>query len=103
MTAAEVQRAVDPSLAYTTVLTSLVRLHEKGLVDRVRTGRSHTYTAVTDPAVTSARAMARAMEAGPDRTAVLAQFVGTLGPDALPMLRELLAEAEARQRDEPTP
>lgn len=103
MTAAQVQEAVDPTLAYTTVMTALVRLHDKGLVDRVRTGRSYTYTAVTDPAVQSARAMTRVMDAAPDRSAVLAQFVGTLGADAVPVLRELLAEAEQRQQDEPAP
>src|SRR4051794_2815880 len=77
MNPSEVQQAVDPSLAYTTVMTTLVRLNDKGLVDRVRTGRSYTYTAVMDPAVQSARAMTKAMDAAPDQSAVLAQFVGS--------------------------
>ncbi|MTV27594.1 BlaI/MecI/CopY family transcriptional regulator [Nitriliruptoraceae bacterium ZYF776] len=37
-------------LAYTTVMTVLVRLHEKGLVDRVRRGRGFDYTPKFDEA-----------------------------------------------------
>ena len=37
-------------LAYTTVMTVLVRLHEKGLVDRVRRGRGFDYTPRFDEA-----------------------------------------------------
>ncbi len=35
-------------LAYTTVMTILVRLHEKGLVTRRKDGRNYRYTAAVD-------------------------------------------------------
>ncbi|MEX1162749.1 MAG: BlaI/MecI/CopY family transcriptional regulator [Nitriliruptor sp.] len=37
-------RRKSDRLAYTTVMTVLVRLHDKGLVDRVRRGRGFDYT-----------------------------------------------------------
>ena len=43
----EVREALAPDrpLAYTTVLTVLSRLHDKGLVERRKEGRSHLYSA----------------------------------------------------------
>ena len=38
----------DRRLAYTTVMTILVRLHEKGLVTREKDGRNYRYTAAVD-------------------------------------------------------
>jgi predicted transcriptional regulator len=38
----------DRRLAYTTVMTILVRLHEKGLVTRGKEGRNYRYTAAVD-------------------------------------------------------
>jgi predicted transcriptional regulator len=38
----------DRRLAYTTVMTILVRLHEKGLVTRQKDGRNFRYTAAVD-------------------------------------------------------
>jgi predicted transcriptional regulator len=40
--------ASDRRLAYTTVMTILVRLHEKGLVTRDKDGRNFRYTAAVD-------------------------------------------------------
>ena len=37
-------RPRDEQLAYTTVMTVLSRLHEKGLLDRVKAGRGYDYT-----------------------------------------------------------
>ena len=44
---ADVQRALERerSIAYTTVMTTLVRLHEKGLLERERDGRRYLYRA----------------------------------------------------------
>ena len=38
----------ERQLAYTTVMTILVRLHEKGLVTRQKDGRHYIYTAAVD-------------------------------------------------------
>ena len=43
-TPAEVEQAMDAGLAYTTVMTTLTRLHGKGLVQRVRSGRAYAYS-----------------------------------------------------------
>lgn len=40
--------AADRKLAYTTVMTVLVRLHEKGYVSREASGRSYSYEAAMD-------------------------------------------------------
>lgn len=40
--------SVDRRLAYTTVMTVLVRLHEKGLVTRQKDGRHFQYTAAVN-------------------------------------------------------
>lgn len=37
-------RTADEPLAYTTVMTVLARLHDKGLVERVKAGRGYDYT-----------------------------------------------------------
>jgi BlaI family penicillinase repressor len=42
-TVAEVQRALDDELAYTTVLTVLRILEDKGYVDHTAEGRAHRY------------------------------------------------------------
>lgn len=38
------RRPKQEQLAYTTVMTVLARLHEKGLVDRIKEGRGYDYT-----------------------------------------------------------
>lgn len=40
--------SAERQLAYTTVMTILVRLHEKGLVTRQKDGRQYRYTAAVD-------------------------------------------------------
>lgn len=82
-------------LAYTTVVTVLSRLHEKGLLDRVKQGRSFAYLAVSDEARLTARRLRAVLEHGPDREAVLAHFVGDLSPTDAALLRRLIASAPA--------
>ncbi len=43
-------RGKREQLAYTTIMTILVRLHEKGFLDRVRRGRSYDYWPLFDEA-----------------------------------------------------
>lgn len=85
--------AGDP--AYTTVLTILSRLHDKGLVTRVRAGRGHLYTPVRDEAGHAAAAMRDLLDGGGDRAAVLARFVSELSEEDERLLERLLrADAE---------
>jgi predicted transcriptional regulator len=96
MTPTEVRDALGGALAYTTVMTVLTRLHDKGEVTRHPVGRGYAYAA-QDPAELTARRMQRLLDAeDADRAAVLMRFVGTLGPDDEHLLRTLLATREAQ-------
>jgi predicted transcriptional regulator len=92
LTAAEVQQKVGDSLAYNTVQTILTRLHEKGLVQRRKVGRSHAYWAVNDAATTAAAQMSAALAGRGDRQVVLQQFAASLSPHDAAVLRDLLGE-----------
>src|ERR1700743_2600024 len=82
MTPAQVRGALGGELAYTTVMTVLGRLHDKGEVTREQVGRGYAYTAIQDSVELAARRMRRLLDAeGADRPAVLMRFVGTLAPD----------------------
>ncbi|HEY3750462.1 MAG TPA: BlaI/MecI/CopY family transcriptional regulator [Pseudonocardiaceae bacterium] len=91
MTPAQVRDALGGELAYTTVMTVLGRLHDKGEVTRQQVGRGYAYTAIQDSVELAARRMQRLLDAeGADRPAVLMRFVGALAPDDENLLRGLL-------------
>jgi predicted transcriptional regulator len=90
-----VQEEVGGDLAYTTVMTALTRLHEKGAVKRERVGRAFAYTPVLDEAGTAAAQMRELLGSGADREAVLARFVDSLSEDEEKILVELLRETQA--------
>jgi predicted transcriptional regulator len=94
MTPAQVRDHVGRDLAYTTVMTVLARLAEKGHVTRERVGRAYAYRAVRDEAEVTARQMQRLLDTGDDRAAVLSRFVGVLSDDDEQLLVELLRRAE---------
>jgi predicted transcriptional regulator len=90
MTPGQVREALDADLAYTTVMTVLARLCEKGVVTRRRTGRAFAYQAVLDDDEITARQMQRLLDTRNDRAAVLSRFVGTLSDDDERLLVDLL-------------
>jgi len=90
LTPAEVRRRLGGPLAYTTVMTVLARLYDKGMATRQRSGRAFAYRAVPDLAEITARQMQRLLDAGGDRTAVLSRFVGVLSDDDEAVLAGLL-------------
>ena len=98
MTPAQVRDHLGGDLAYTTVMTVLARLSEKGLVTRERVGRAYAYTAIRDEAEVTARQMQRLLDAGDDRAAVLSRFVGVLSDDDERLLIDLLRRAEGGDR-----
>jgi predicted transcriptional regulator len=93
LTAGQVQQELGAGLAYTTVMTALSRLHDKGAVSRERAGRAYAYTPVLDVAGMAAVRMRALLEAGEDREAVLAQFVGALSHEDEQLLADLLKQA----------
>lgn len=92
LTPGEVRDRLDRELAYTTVMTVLTRLAEKGAAAREPQGRGYAYAAVTDPAARIAAAMHRAMD-GNDHEAVLQRFVRSLSPADEQLLARLLHES----------
>ena len=92
---AQVLAELGGDLAYTTVMTTLVRLHEKGAVTRERVGRAYAYTPA-DTATVTARRMHRVLDSGEDRENVLARFLDELDPDEVPVLARLLRDASRR-------
>ncbi len=89
----EVRDRLGSELAYTTVMTVLTRLAEKGLASRERSGRGYAYAAITDDAELAARQMSKVLDAQENRAAVLARFVGALQPGDESVLADLLARA----------
>jgi predicted transcriptional regulator len=83
--------AVDqPRPAYTTVVTTLTRLQEKGALLRERHGRAYRYTPTADDAGMAARRIARLLDAANDRDTVLLRFVADLSAHDEELLRGLL-------------
>lgn len=90
LTPGQVQGAIGPELARTTVTTILSRLHEKGAVARTRAGRGFAYTPTEDAPGLTARRMHSELRKEPDRGTVLARFVSQLSDEDERLLRELL-------------
>ena len=89
MTPARVRDALGGDLAYTTVLTVLSRLFDKGEIAREPAGRGYAYSAPYDAAALTARRMALLLD-DTDRAAVLTRFVDGLSPGDEHLLRSLL-------------
>jgi len=107
MTPAEVRAELPDDLAYTTVMTTLSRLHAKNALERVLQGRAYAYSLAGS--VDGARAnvtahhMLRLLDDGSDRAAVLARFVNDLQPEDEKVLAELLQRLPApRSRRAPS-
>ena len=101
LTPREVQRELGEGLAYTTVMTALARLHEKGVVTREKQGRAYAYTPLLDtPGIAAAR-MRALLDEGGDREAVLARFLGTLSDSDERTLVELLSEVRPDDHHRP--
>lgn len=90
LNAAEVQSLLTSELAYTTVVTILSRMHDKGVLTRAKQGRAYRYAPVSDEPGLVARRMHRTMAAEADREAVLARFVDSLSDQDERLLRDLL-------------
>ncbi|MFE5602597.1 BlaI/MecI/CopY family transcriptional regulator [Streptomyces sp. NPDC093065] len=98
-TAGRVHERLGEDLAYTTVITILTRLLDKGVVTRERAGRSFTWQPVADQAGLAARRMRKVLDAENDREAVLTSFLTALEPADELLLRELLAHPRSEGGD----
>jgi predicted transcriptional regulator len=89
--AGDLQAEIGGDLAYTTVVTILTRLYDKGVLSRHREGRSYLYAPVTDRSGLTAARMREVLDSAEYRGAVLARFVSGLGADDERILKDLLA------------
>ena len=91
----EVRAELGDDLAYTTVMTTLSRLHGKGALTRHRAGRGFAYGLPGGPdaaqASMTAHRMLQLLDAGEDRAGVLSRFVADLRPEDEELLNGLLA------------
>jgi predicted transcriptional regulator len=94
LTPGEVLDRLGGGLAYTTVVTILSRLHAKGVLTRLRSGRAYSYAPVADEPGLAARRMRGVLDAEADRQAVLARFVSGLSPEDEDVLRRVLADPD---------
>jgi predicted transcriptional regulator len=94
LTARQVRDRLPGGLAYTTVLTILSRLYDKGMLVRRRAGRGYAYAPVRDEASHTAEQMHALLEHGSDREAVLSRFVSELSRADEELLHRLLAGHE---------
>ena len=92
LTASAVQRELGSTLAYSTVVTILSRLHAKGVLNRTPHGRAFAYVPVADEPGLAARRMRQVLDAESDRGRVLARFVSDLSDEDEHLLRSLLAK-----------
>jgi predicted transcriptional regulator len=94
LTPGEVRDVLDPSgeLSYSTVVTTLTRLFEKGSASRHREGRAFRYGAPDGSAGLVADRMTRLLSVEADRASVLRRFVGNLDAQDEQLLRDLLSE-----------
>ncbi|MFD8543708.1 BlaI/MecI/CopY family transcriptional regulator [Streptomyces sp. NPDC059649] len=103
VTAAWVRERLGGDLAYTTVMTTLSRLHAKEAVARERSGRAYVWTPAADEAGLAALRMRRVLDGEPDREAVLSSFVSALSAHDERVLRTLLDRATADTPDRDVP
>lgn len=97
LTPAGVRDGLGDELAYTTVMTILIRLWKKGLVERERRGRAYAYRPVVTEAELTARRMRAMLDRSRDREGALSRFVGALPEREERALRRILAELDADQ------
>ena len=83
-------------LAYTTVMTILVRLWNKGMVDRRQRGRAFAYHPIATRDEWAALRMREFLSSAGDRAAALSHFVSTMNPKELSALRRVLDRRRRR-------
>jgi predicted transcriptional regulator len=98
LTPREVLGHLDAGLAYTTVVTILTRLADKGLVERALDGRVYRYRPVLSEAELLAGRMRDVLSASGDSRATLSQFVAGLSRKDARALRALLDDVGERRR-----
>jgi predicted transcriptional regulator len=87
-------------LSYSTVVTIMSRLYDKGLLARQRAGRGFTYAPLDEASLAAGR-MSQALGSGLDHDAVLSRFVSGLSGRDARLLRQLLTDNRDSAADGP--
>lgn len=93
----------DRSIAYTTVMTVMDNLHQKGWVRREVEGRAYRYTAVSTRAAYSAALMNDAWAQSDNPAAALVAFFGMMSPEQREALQAAVRMVQADMVPEPGP
>ncbi|MFF7075805.1 BlaI/MecI/CopY family transcriptional regulator [Streptomyces lavendulae] len=80
----------ERSIAYTTVMTVMDNLHQKGWVRREAEGRAYRYTAVSTRAAYSAALMNEAWSTSDSPAAALVAFFGMMSQEQREALRDAI-------------
>lgn len=81
-------------IAYTTVMTVMDNLHQKGWLRREQDGRAYRYEAVSTRAAYAAALMNEAWSASDNPAAALVAFFGMMSPEQTEALRDALRVAQ---------
>lgn len=87
----------DRDLAYTTVMTVANILHQKGLLEREKTGRAWTYWPRETHAEYTARVMGEVLRTGPDPGATLLRFVERFSDEDMVRLHHVFRQVRDRR------
>lgn len=100
MTVPEVREHLSArrDIAYTTVMTVMARLHEKGLLHRTEDRRPYSYWPTSSREDHFADLVLEALEELDDPRAALARFVERIGEEDAELLRALARKARDRRR-----
>jgi predicted transcriptional regulator len=103
-TVAEVREGLDDTFAYTTVLTVLRTLEEKGFITHIAEGKAHRYLPAVTPDLAGKSALTRVLDKifGGSPDLLLTQLVSDRSLDTadLKRLRKLLDERLAERKTE---
>ena len=93
----------ERSIAYTTVMTVMDNLHQKGWVRREAEGRAYRYTAVSTRAAYSAALMNEAWSTSDNPAAALVAFFGMMSPEQREALRDAVRIVQHDDESAETP
>jgi predicted transcriptional regulator len=92
MTTRDVMDVLDAKrqLAYTTVMTILVKLWKKGLLERTKDGRAYAYHPTLTREEWTARKMGELLSVADNRAEALSHFVSSIDQRDISQLRRIL-------------
>ncbi len=91
----------DRTIAYTTVMTVMDKLHRKGLLSREVDGRAYRYSPTRTREQHNAELMGQVLAGSSDRAAALLHFLEQMPPEEVARVRDALTERAPRGKETP--